>query len=374
VNTSRLLPAYVIPIAAYLATSIAGGYGTGREVVQFFTSQGVYGGLYGLAAATIIIATIGAFSFEFARLFRVYDYQSFMMTLVGPFWIVFEALYILLFLIVLAVVGSAAGSMLSSRTGIDENVGLLVMLVVIGCLIFSGRTVVERAMVFITLLLLSVFFYYFIAVSLVDGNIIVDRLRTQDSIRFSGILPALKFAMYSAPVAVIILFSTKGIKTRREALVSGGLCGVMLMLPGLLFHISFMGKIDDVVNVQVPIFWMIDQLQAPALLPLYLIAMFGTFLGTGLGFLQAVSERLDSWSNAKFSKRLSRSTHAAVAIGGLLISAVLGQFGIIALISKGYGTIAWGFLCVFIVPLLTVGVYKILTFSTSAAEAESSAD
>ena len=49
----------------------------------------------------------------------------------------------------------------------------------------------------------------------------------------------------------------------------------------------------------------------------------------------------------------------------LLISAMLGQFGIIDLIAKGYGTIAWGFLIVFIIPIMTIGVYKIYLSSRS---------
>ena len=104
---------------------------------------------------------------------------------------------------------------------------------------------------------------------------------------------------------------------------------------------------------------MIDQINVPYLSFVYMTAMFGTFLGTGLGFLQAVRERLDAWATAKTGTPLPRWLHLCVAIGALLVSAALGQFGIIELIAKGYGTIAWGFLIVFIVPLLTIGVYKI---------------
>jgi uncharacterized membrane protein YkvI len=43
----------------------------------------------------------------------------------------------------------------------------------------------------------------------------------------------------------------------------------------------------------------------------------------------------------------------------LLISLVLASFGITALVAQGYGTVAWGYLVVYIVPLLTIGVYKI---------------
>jgi len=366
-NFVRISRVYIVPIAAYQAVAIAGGYGTGREVIEFFTSFGVFGGLYGLITAALLLGVVTAVSFEFARVFRVYDYRSFFRKLIGPFWVLFEILYILLFLIVLAVVASAAGSILSSRLGAPENLGLILMLSIIASLLFFGRTVVERSLVVITLLLLSAFVYYLFAVISVDGDLILNRLGTAQETDFSWLKPALQFGMYSAAVAVIILFSTSGIETRKEAFVSGGLCGLIFMIPGLLFHISFMGRLEEITAIKVPVYWMIDQIDVPYLLPVYLLAMFGTFLGTGLGFLQAVSERLDAWATVKMGKSLPRWLHVLIAIGALLISAVLGQFGIIDLIAKGYGTIAWGFLIVFIIPIMTIGVYKIYSSRWSPA-------
>jgi uncharacterized membrane protein YkvI len=365
-NYSRISRVYIVPIAAYQAVAIAGGYGTGREVIEFFTSYGIFGGLYGLITAALFLGLVTALSFEFSRIFRVYDYRSFFRGLIGPLWVLFEILYILLFLIVLAVVASAAGNILSSRMGAPENLGLLLMLSIIACLLFFGRKVVERSLVVITLLLLSAFLYYFVAVFSADGALILDRLGGDQGTGFSWIKPALQFGMYSAAVAVIILFSTTGIETRKEAFLSGGLCGLVFIIPGLFFHVSFIGRLEEITEIQVPVYWMIDQIDAPYLLPVYLIAMFGTFLGTGLGFLQAVSERLDTWATDKMGTTLPRWLHVCVAIGALLISAVLGQFGIIALISKGYGTIAWGFLFVFIIPIMTIGVYKIYLSPRSA--------
>ena len=46
--------------------------------------------------------------------------------------------------------------------------------------------------------------------------------------------------------------------------------------------------------------------------------------------------------------------------GGLVIAFGLSTFGLIDLIAKGYGTISWGFFVVFIIPLMTLGIYKIV--------------
>ena len=46
--------------------------------------------------------------------------------------------------------------------------------------------------------------------------------------------------------------------------------------------------------------------------------------------------------------------------GGLtLIGVAVSTFGLTGLIAKGYGTVCWGFLIVYVIPMLTIGIYKI---------------
>jgi uncharacterized membrane protein YkvI len=43
----------------------------------------------------------------------------------------------------------------------------------------------------------------------------------------------------------------------------------------------------------------------------------------------------------------------------LIVAAVVAQYGLIDLIAKGYGTITWGFWLVYVIPVLTLGVWKL---------------
>ena len=45
VFSSRFVRVYVVPGAVFQSVMIGGGYGTGREIVEFFTSFGLLGGL-----------------------------------------------------------------------------------------------------------------------------------------------------------------------------------------------------------------------------------------------------------------------------------------------------------------------------------------
>ena len=49
-----------------------------------------------------------------------------------------------------------------------------------------------------------------------------------------------------------------------------------------------------------------------------------------------------------------------VAMIMLLIALGISTFGLVNLIAKGYGSAAWGFLIAYIIPIITVGVYKLI--------------
>ena len=117
---------YLLPGFVFQSVLIGGGYGTGRELVEFFLSYGPLGGLLGmLLVSTVMWSLLLAVTFEFSRKFRAYDYRTFFKILLGPFWFIFEIIYFLYMLIVLAVVGSAAGILLQDNFGIPYLVGVI---------------------------------------------------------------------------------------------------------------------------------------------------------------------------------------------------------------------------------------------------------
>ncbi len=54
----RALRVYVLPGAVVQSVMIGGGYGTGREIVEYFTRYGMVGGLLGLALVTLCFAIL----------------------------------------------------------------------------------------------------------------------------------------------------------------------------------------------------------------------------------------------------------------------------------------------------------------------------
>jgi len=337
---------------------VGGGYGTGREIVEYFTSYGFYGGLLGLGVAFIALSLVLALTFEFARFFQVYDYRNFFKRLLGRGWVAYEVLIILQFLLVLAVLASAAGNIMRDNFGLPYGVGLTIMLVVVGLLTFFGRDIIAKVLTFWSFFLYIVFIAFFITVFNNDWTPIAKAFNNAEVIG-SWWLSGFKYALYNLAIAPLLLYIARDFNSRAEALRSGVVAGAIAIVPALIFQVAFFAVYPEVLDQPIPVYWMMTQLGMTVLLVMYSVMLFGTFIETGAGMLQGINERLDAFMIEKSGKGLARTTHASIAVVAILVSAVLSLWGITNLIADGYGTMAWGFLVVYVIPLLSVGIFRV---------------
>ena len=113
-----------------------------------------------------------------------------------------------------------------------------------------------------------------------------------------------------------------------------------------------------ILDERVPANFMLEILGSRTFQVAFQVMLFGTLIETGTGLIHAVNERL-SGVMADRSRALPGWVRPAVALGFLLLATVISQFGLIGLIAKGYGTLTVAFIAVYVVPVLTVGVWKI---------------
>jgi uncharacterized membrane protein YkvI len=349
---------YVLPGAVLQSVMVGGGYGTGRELVEFFTRFGIGGGLLGMLLATSGMAAVVALSYEIARRFSVYDYRSFFRVLLGPVWPSFEVLAGLLYMLVLAVIGAAAGNILESEFALPRSIGIGVMLTVVVVLTFFGRDTVTRALTLWSVALYAVFGAYFVAVAVRFGDAFVGGLEAA-TVRPGWATSGFQYLLYNVAGLPVLLYAARAIETRRQAIVSGALAALIAMVPGLLFHLSFAARFPVLLDEPLPVYAMMALLNLPLLKLSYLIVLFGTFIETGAGAIQGFIERLDTWRLERGLHALSRVQHATLAAAVMALAGALSAVGIVSLIADGYGTIAWGFLAVYLIPLFTVGIFRL---------------
>jgi uncharacterized membrane protein YkvI len=350
---------YLLPGFVFQSVLIGGGYGTGRELVEFFLSYGPLGGLLGmLLVSTVMWSLLLAVTFEFSRKFRAYDYRTFFMNLLGPFWFVFEIIYFLYMLIVLAVVGSASGILLRDNFGIPYLVGVIFMLTAVGFLTFKGSGLIENFLSVWSMILYAVY-AAFLVVGLIKFGPEIQKNFSEGVIQSGWALGGFKYALYNLGNIAAVLFCLNHIEKRKEAISAGLIGGVIGIIPAVLFYIPVVGLYPGVLSEEIPAVFLLQKAGIAALLIVFQVILFGTLIETGTGFIHAVNQRIQVTLKSK-GKKFAQWHRPIVAVVLLLIALAISTFGLINLIAKGYGAASWGFLVVFIIPLVTVGIYKII--------------
>lgn len=360
----NLLKAIVLPGLLFQSVVIAGGYATGRELVEYFLSNGPMAGFRGMLLTALVWGIVMSVSFEFARLTKSYDYRHFFKHLLGRFWFVFEVVYFPTLLLVLAVVGSAAGAMFAYVVGLPPIWGTLLLIITIGILNFKGSAVIERVLAGWSLLLYLVYAIFLIAGFMKFGDRISEGLEMPDS-GGGWALGGLRYASYSLASIPVILFCINHVRSRKEAITAGLLGGLLGILPAVLFYFVMAGFYPDIVEETIPVNVILTAMELPWLLVLYNVVIFGTFIETGAAMLHAVNERIARTYEDRGGE-MSAWIRPVVAVGMLVVAIfVSDRVGLVNLIAKGYGTIAYLYLMIFILPVLTVGIYLIYKMSAA---------
>ncbi len=347
---------YFLPGMVFQSVVIAGGYGTGREIVEFFLLLGPVSGLAAmLLVSAVIWSLVCAVTFELARLWGAYDYRTFFKGLLGRGWVVFEVCYILLMLIVLAVVAAAAGSILEETFGLPYAVGVVGIMAAVGVLVFFGSDLIERFLTGWSFLLYAVYLVLVIwAVARFGGDIAAAF--SASGLEGAWLRGGVEYAAYNLAVIPAVLFAVRHIETRREAVGAGLLAGVIAIVPAFLFYVAMVGLYPAVLDRAVPANFVLEALGSRTFQLTFQLVLFGTLVETGTGFIHAVNERVESVF-AERGTHLPRLVRPVVAVGFLLGAALLARVGLVDLIARGYGTLTWAFLVVYVIPVLTWGVW-----------------
>ena len=100
-------------------------------------------------------------------------------------------------------------------------------------------------------------------------------------------------------------------------------------------------------------------MDAPAFHFAFQLMIFAALLESGTGLIHAVNERMASAAAAR-GRSISHAARLAIALFALVISIfVATRFGLVTLIAKGYGASAYVFLALYVLPLLTIGLWRL---------------
>ncbi len=351
---------WLLPGLGVKAVVIGGGYATGRELAEFFLSQGPWGGLYAILFATLLFAIFCSLTFVAARRFQTFDYRSFFKRLLGPAWPIFELAYMLFVVLILAVYGAAAGAIGNAVFGMPDWVGTIALMACIAGVVAFGNPAVERLFRDVSYLLYGVY-ALFIVIALAKFGARVPA-GFEASAQTSGwALSGLTYFGYNIIGAVVILPVLRHLTSDRDAIVAGVIAGPLTMIPALLFFIPMVAFYPDVQSATLPSDYLLQRIGSPLFHLLFQAMIFSALLESGTSSVHAINERIDHAWRARRGRSLShrsRLTIAVILLVGCMFLA--SRFGLVALIANGYRALSYILLATFIAPLLTIGVWQIV--------------
>jgi uncharacterized membrane protein YkvI len=358
-----LLPGFV-----FKGVVIGGGYATGRELVEFFFASGPLGALFGILFATAIWSIVCAVSFVFAQAVRGYDYRAFFKALLGPFWVFFEFAYLALIILIVAVIAAAAGTTGAFLLGWPEWLGMALLMTAIVAVCTFGSAGVERMFKVSSLVLYAIYFLFVVVAFSYFGDRSLANLSAPVPAE-GWVSGGLFYASYNVVGVIAVLPFLVHQRSRRDAVVSGLLAGPLAMLPGLMFFIAMIAFYPAIGAEALPSNYLLAQIGMGWFTLLFNVMLFVALLETGVGGVNAITDRVadayEARRHAPFPRLGFLALSALIVFGSGVVAA---KVGLIDLIAKGYGAFAYVMLAIFIIPLLTLGVWRLATGRLASAQ------
>jgi uncharacterized membrane protein YkvI len=218
------------------------------------------------------------------------------------------------------------------------------MIIATGALLFYSTATIER------FLALSVGYLYLVYIVFVVWSIVVfgDRIGealAAEPVGSNWFKAGITYAGYNVATLPAVLFCIRNLTRPRETLVAGFLAGPLGMLPGVLFYVAMIGYHEELADVALPSAFLLGKLGAPWFEYAFQVAVLLTLVDTGVALLHAINERVAKVYE-EGDRPMPRVLRPALAVTIMVIS--------------GYGYLTYAFIALLIVPVLTVGLWRLL--------------
>lgn len=350
----------ILPGFAFKAVVIGGGYATGRELATYFLPSGPWGGLLAMVLSMVIWSLVCTATFLFALQTRSTDYKAFFRNLLGPFWPAFELAYFCALIVILAVFAAAAGAIGQSLLGWPLIAGSLVLMAGIVLVATWGNDAVERLFKYVTVFLYATYGIFVLLSVWRFGDRMLGAF-AQHPPMTGWAAGGLTYAGYNVLAAAVILPVTRHMTGRRDAIAAGLLAGPLAMIPAILFFLCMVAYFPQIAGQTLPSDFLLQKLDVPGFRVVFQLMIFAALLESGTGSVHAINERLahayQARSGRGFSKPARLGVTLVVVTGSVFVAA---RFGLVQLIASGYTWLSYAILAIFVLPLMTLGVLRLL--------------
>ncbi|AUS85213.1 MULTISPECIES: membrane protein [Lysinibacillus] len=320
---------------AFVGLIVGAGFASGQEIMQYFTSFGLYS-MVGAIVATLAFAFLGMSLAQLGTDLQTTSHKEVIYHIGGRYVGIILDIVITFFLFGVAVVMFAgSGSTFHQMFGINPVVGSIFMVVITILTLLLNVNNIINLIALVTPYLMGIIFIILIYsiftmdISIAEQNTLA---KAQSSAASNWLMGALLYVSYNIAAGAAMLIVMGGtVKDRKVAGRGGLLGGLMLGILIVLINIAMFAKINVIDGVAMPTLELAKQIH-PIVGVLMSIALLGMMYNTAVGMFYSFTVRFIAPDHQYFKV-------AIVVIG--LIGFAASLVGFTTLVGKVYSTMGY---------------------------------
>ncbi|WP_341301488.1 hypothetical protein MHB44_02715 [Lysinibacillus sp. FSL H8-0500] len=320
---------------AFVGLIVGAGFASGQEIMQYFTSFGLYS-MIGAIVATVAFAFLGMSLAQLGTDLQTVSHKEVIYHIGGRYFGIILDIVITFFLFGVAVVMFAgSGSTFHQMFGINPMVGSIFMVVITILTLLLNVNNIINLIAMVTPYLMGIIFIILIYsiftmdLSITEQNALA---KAQPSASSNWLMGALLYVSYNIAAGAAMLIVMGGtVKDRKIAGRGGLLGGLMLGILIVLINAAMLAKINVVDGVAMPTLELAKQIH-PIVGVLMSIALLGMMYNTAVGMFYAFTVRFIAPDHKYFKVGI-------IVIGLLGFAASL--VGFTTLVGKVYSTMGY---------------------------------
>ncbi|MEL3962175.1 hypothetical protein MKZ01_13120 [Lysinibacillus endophyticus] len=320
---------------AFVGLIVGAGFASGQEIMQYFTSFGIWG-IAGGIVATIAFALLGMTLAQLGSKLQTTSHKGVIYHIGGRYVGVVLDILITFFLFGVAVVMFAgAGSTFNQMFGIDPMVGSIIMVALtIATLLLNVKNIMNLIAVITPYLMIVIFIIliyslFTMDISFSEANEMAQNQASAASNWFMGALLYVSYNLAAGAALLIVMGGTE--KDSKVAGLGGIFGGAMLGALIILINLTIFVKMDVVSGMDMPTLELAKQIH-PAVGVLMAIALLGMMYNTAVGMFYSFTVRFVAPDHKVF-----KPTIVVVGLAGFVASLV----GFTTLVGKVYSTMGY---------------------------------
>ena len=372
-NTKKKgLPVFIGVASVWMGTHFGPGVASGTQLNQYYVGFGIPGIIMTLVAMALLGFALYC-SMEFSRIYKAYDYESWVTKLFNNKYVVilFDVSF---FVTIISAAGgslNAIATLLQDFWGINYWLGVGIVIVVSMLLCAFGAELVRKSsayMMFVVVGVLLLIMALVIAAGDADLKGAVENQAANLGADMSAsnwlkaLWQAIIYGSFQATIVANIASVADTLPDRREsrrAAITGYIAntGLLLVLCMMLFSFT---NVYAVTNEDLPFYSILARLNMDWLTTVYIIVVFIAVISTVVGFAFAGVARFGKYYRPAGRKHLAHPLRDALFVLVLLAAcAAISQVGIMNIVKYGYQLLGYINLFVIVLPALIIGGRKI---------------